>query len=151
MDHFRSSAQYVFSLKMNLIHRIHLQAFNVISVLLYHTSPTFGHVLYSCQDAFIIDVSDYLRHLIRHLLNASEVFPMEWFVKFWELVNFWWVHVRTVRWEGNCLPSTRFQNFWYCTWGMRPCIIVQNKETGCEHGGPFWRIFGCKTSCRNFL
>jgi hypothetical protein len=36
--------------------------------------------LYSCLDAFIVDVSDYSGHLIRHL-NASEAFPMEWFLR----------------------------------------------------------------------
>jgi hypothetical protein len=35
---------YVFPLKMNLLYKIHLQAFNVISIVLYHISPTFGQV-----------------------------------------------------------------------------------------------------------
>ena len=70
---------YVFSLKMNLFYKIHLQAFNVISIVLYHSGPTFGQVLYSCQNAFVVDASDYSDHLIRHLFNASEVFPMERF------------------------------------------------------------------------
>ena len=48
---------YVFSLKMNLFYKIHLQAFNVVSIVLYHSGPTFGQVLYSCQDAFVVDVS----------------------------------------------------------------------------------------------
>ena len=65
---------YVFSLKMNLFYKIHLQAFNVISIVLYHGSP-FGRVLYSYQDAFVVDASDYWGHLITHLLNASEAFP----------------------------------------------------------------------------
>jgi hypothetical protein len=69
---------YVFSLKMNLFYKIHLQAFNVISIVLYHSGPMFGQVFYSCQDAFVVDVSDYSGHLIRHLLNASEAFPTEW-------------------------------------------------------------------------
>jgi hypothetical protein len=64
---------YVFSLKMNLFYNIHLQAFNVISIVLYHSGPTSGKVLYSCLDAFVVDASDYSGHLIRHLLNASEV------------------------------------------------------------------------------
>jgi hypothetical protein len=68
---------------MNLFYKIHLQAFNVISIVLYHRSQTFGQVLYSCLDAFVVDVSDYSVHLIRHLLNASEAFPTEWFLKFW--------------------------------------------------------------------
>jgi len=33
---------YVFSLKVNLFYKIHLQAFNVISIVLYHSGPTFG-------------------------------------------------------------------------------------------------------------
>jgi hypothetical protein len=37
--------------------------------------------LYSCLDAFVVDASDYSGHLIRHLLNASEAFPTEWFLR----------------------------------------------------------------------
>ena len=74
---------------MNLFYKIHLQVFNVISIVLYHSSKTFGQVLYSCQDAFIVDVSDYLGHLITRLLNAYEAFPMEWFLQFWEKVKGW--------------------------------------------------------------
>jgi len=50
-------------------------------------------------------------HLIRHLLNVSEAFPMEWFLQFWEQVKGWWAHVRTVRQVGKYLPSIHFQNF----------------------------------------
>jgi hypothetical protein len=64
---------------MNLFYKIHLQAFNVFSIVLYHSGPMFGQVLYSCQDAFVVDASDYSGHLIRHLLNASEAFPTEFF------------------------------------------------------------------------
>jgi hypothetical protein len=81
---------YVFSLKMKLFYKIYLQAFNVISIVLYHSGPTFGQVLYSCPDAFVVDVSDYTGHLIRHTLNASEAFPTEWFLQFWEQVKVWW-------------------------------------------------------------
>ena len=52
-------ALYVFSLKMNLFYKIHIRSFNVISVVLYHSGPTFGHVPCSCQDAFVVDASDY--------------------------------------------------------------------------------------------
>jgi hypothetical protein len=62
---------YAFSLKLNLFYKIHLQALNVISIVLYHSGPAFRQVLYSCLDAFVVDVSDYSGHLIRHLLNAS--------------------------------------------------------------------------------
>jgi hypothetical protein len=75
---------------MNLFYKIHLQAFNVISIALYHSGPPFGQVLYSCLDAFVVDASDYSVHLIRHLLNASEAFPTEWFLQFWEHVEVWW-------------------------------------------------------------
>jgi hypothetical protein len=75
---------------MNLFYKIHLQTFNVISIVLYHSSPTFGQVLYSCLDAFVVDVSDYSGHLIRHLLNASEAFPTEWLLQFGEKVKLWW-------------------------------------------------------------
>jgi hypothetical protein len=40
---------------MNLFYKIHLQAFNVISIVLYHRGPTFGQVLYSCQEAVVVD------------------------------------------------------------------------------------------------
>jgi hypothetical protein len=75
---------------MNLFYKIHIQAFNVISIVLYHIGPTFGKVLYSCLDAFVFDASDYSGHLIRHLLIASEAFPTEWFLQFWEQVKVWW-------------------------------------------------------------
>ena len=70
---------YVFSLKMNLFYKIHLQAFNLISTVLYHSGPTFGQVLYSCRDAFLVDVSDYSGHLIRQLLKR---FPWSGFFNF---------------------------------------------------------------------
>jgi hypothetical protein len=72
---------------MNLFYKIHLQAFNVNSIVLYHSGPTFGQVLYSCLDAFVVDASDYSGYLISHLLNASEAFPTEWFLQFWEQVK----------------------------------------------------------------
>jgi hypothetical protein len=81
---------YVFALKMNLFYKIHLQVFNVISIVLFHSSPTFGQVLHSCLDAFDFDASDYSGHLIRHLLNASDAFSTEWFLQFWEQVKVWW-------------------------------------------------------------
>jgi hypothetical protein len=75
---------YVFSLKIDLFYKVHLQAYNVISIVLYHSGPTFGQVLYySRLDAFVVDASDYSGHLIRHPLNASEAFPMKWFLQFW--------------------------------------------------------------------
>ena len=120
---------YIFSLKMNLFYKIHLQAFNVISIVLYRSSPMFGQVVYSCQDAFIVDASDYSGHLIRHLLSSSEAFPTEWFLQFWEQVKGWWAHGRTVRRMGKHLPSIFFQNFRYCTWGMRPHVNVWSLVT----------------------
>ena len=71
--------------------------------------------MYSWQDVYVVDASDYLGHLIRHLLNASEAFPMECFLQFWEQVKVCWAHVRTVRRVGKHLPSILFQNFRYCT------------------------------------
>jgi hypothetical protein len=109
---------------MNLFYKIHLQAFSLISIVLYHSGSTFGQVLFSCQDAFVVDTSDYSGHLIRHLLNASEAFPTEWFFQFWEQVKVWWARVRTVQRVGKHLPSILFQNLRYCTWGMRPRVIV---------------------------
>jgi hypothetical protein len=38
---------------------------------------------------------------------------------------------------GEALAIHTFPNFWYCNWGMRPHVIVQNEDTGCEHGRPF--------------
>jgi hypothetical protein len=75
---------------MNLFYQIHLLAFNIISIVLYHSGPTFGKVLYSCLDAFVVDVSGYSGHHIRYLLNASEAFPTEWFLQFWEQVKVCW-------------------------------------------------------------
>jgi hypothetical protein len=75
---------------MNLFYKIHLQAFNVISIVLYHSGPTFGKVLYSSLDAFVVDASDYSGHLIRQLINAPEAFPTEWFLQFLEQVKAWW-------------------------------------------------------------
>jgi hypothetical protein len=49
--------------------------------VLYHSGPTFGQVLYSCLDAFVVDASDYSSHLVRYLLKASEAFPTEWFLR----------------------------------------------------------------------
>jgi hypothetical protein len=74
---------------MNLFYKIYLQAFNVISIVLYHSGPTLGQVLYACLDAFVVDASDYSGHLIRHLLNASEEFPTEWFLQFWKQLKGW--------------------------------------------------------------
>ena len=122
---------------MKLFYKIRLQAFNIISIVLYHSGPPFGQILYSCRDVFVDDASDYSGHLIRHLINASEAFPTEWFLQFWEQVKVWWTHVRTLRRVRKHLPSIRFQNFRYCTCGMRPRIIVQNEDTGCENGGTF--------------
>ena len=118
-----------FLFKMNLFYKIHLQTFNIISIVLYHSGPTFGQVLYSCQDAFVVDESDYSGHLIRHLLSASEAFPTEWLLQFWEQVQGWWAHVRTVRRVGKHLPTIIFQNFRYCTWGMRPRVNVWSLAT----------------------
>ena len=120
---------YVLSLKMNLFYKIHSHSFNVISIVLYHSGPTFGQVLYCCQDASVVDASDYSGHLIRHLHNASEAFPTEWFLQFWEQVKGCWAHVRTVRRVGRHLPSILFQNFRYCTWGMRPRVNVWSLVT----------------------
>jgi hypothetical protein len=75
---------------MNLFYKIHLQAFNVISIVPYHSGPTFGQVFYSYLNAFDVDTSDYSGHIIRHLLSASEAFPTEWFLQFWEKVKVWW-------------------------------------------------------------
>jgi len=129
ISHIRGSFQkfwpmYVFSLKMNLFYKIHLQAFSVISIVLYHSGPPFGQFLYSCQDAFVYDASDYSGHLIRHLRNASVAFPTEWFLQFWEQFKGWRAHVRTVRRVGKHLPSILFPNFQYCTRGMRPRVFV---------------------------
>ena len=69
---------------MNLFYKIHLQAVSIISIVLYQSGPTFELVLYSCQDAFVVDACDYSGHLIRNLLNASEAFPTEWFLQIWK-------------------------------------------------------------------
>jgi hypothetical protein len=72
----------VFFFKNEFILQNTFTAFNAISIVLYHSGPTFGQVLYSCLDTFVVDASDYSGHLIRHPLNASEAFPTEWFLQF---------------------------------------------------------------------
>jgi hypothetical protein len=67
---------------MKLFDKIHLQAFNVISIVLYHRGPAFGKVLYSCLNAFVFYAYDYSGYLIRHLLSASEAFPTSGFFNF---------------------------------------------------------------------
>jgi hypothetical protein len=48
-----------FLFKMDLFYKVDLQASNVIiSILLYHSGPTFGLFLYSCLDTFVVDASD---------------------------------------------------------------------------------------------
>ena len=119
---------------MNLFYKIHLQAFNVISIVLYLRGPTFGQVLYSCQDAFVVDASDYWGHLIRHLLSASEEFPTEWFLQFWEQVKGWWAHVRTVRRVGKHLPSI-----------LTPrCRVLLEKLTGLQLVKKFPAFYGTR-------
>jgi hypothetical protein len=91
---------------MNLFYKIHLHAFSVISIVLYHSGPTFGRVLYCCQGAFVVDASDYSGHLIRHLLNASVAFPTEWFLQFWEQVKVWWARQDcTAGWEALAIRT----------------------------------------------
>jgi hypothetical protein len=77
---------------MNLFYKIHLQTINVISIVFYHIGPTFGKVLYSCMDAFVVDASDYSGHLTGHLLDASEAFPTERFLHFWDQVKVCWLY-----------------------------------------------------------
>jgi hypothetical protein len=81
--------------KFFFFYKIHLQAFNIISIVLYHSGPKFGQVFYSCLDAFFVDASDYSGHLIRHLLNVSEAFPKEWFLQFLEQVKVCWAETIT--------------------------------------------------------
>jgi hypothetical protein len=66
---------YVFCLTNNLFCSIHLQAFNVISVVVYHSGPMFGQVLYSCQDAFIVDAPDYSDHSLDTTSMLLKCFP----------------------------------------------------------------------------
>jgi hypothetical protein len=82
---------------MNLFYKIHLEAFNVISTALYQSGPTFGKVLYSCPNAFVVDATGYSVHLIRQLLNASEAFPTKWFLQFEKQVEVWWAQPTRLR------------------------------------------------------
>jgi hypothetical protein len=59
-------------------------------------------------------------------------FPRNGFDQFWEQVKVWWAHVRTVRRVGKHLSSILFQNFRYCTWGMRPRVIVIWLQSVCS-------------------
>jgi len=115
MPKVQHTLRFLFKNEFILFFNIYLQAFNVISIVLYHNGPTFGKVLYSCQEAFVVDTSDYSGHLIRHILNAAEAFPTEWFLQFWQQVKGWWAHIRTVRRVGKQLSSTVFQNERCCT------------------------------------
>ena len=141
---------------MNLFYKIHLQAFSVFSIVLYHSGPTFGQVLYSCQDAFVVDTSDYSGHLIRHFINASGAFPTEWFLQFWEQVNVWWAHVRTVRRMGKhfskisyTAPESRGRSLMYDRWSLRE-IWLQSVSSSisrlrfAEHGP---RSLPTRTQC----
>jgi hypothetical protein len=75
---------YVFSLKINLFYKIHLQAFNVISIVLYHSGPTLD------KSCIPVRTPSLLMRLITRVtsldnpLNASEAFPTQWFLQFWE-------------------------------------------------------------------
>jgi hypothetical protein len=64
---------------MNLFYKIHLQAFNAISIVLYHSGPTFGQFLYSSLDAFVVDASDYSLDTPSNLLKC---FPRSGFFNF---------------------------------------------------------------------
>jgi hypothetical protein len=127
---------YIFSSKMDLFYKIHLQAFNVISIVLYHSGPTSGQVLYSCLDAFVVDASDYSGHLIRHLLNTSEAFPTEWFLQFWEQVKVWWAQPTTL-WlvPKKSLRGKRFRSIEELsnevTWVIR-CINNEGVQIGIQ-------------------
>ena len=81
-----------------------------MSIVLCHSGSTFGQVLYSFQDAFSVDASDYSGYLIRHLLSASEAFPTVWFLQFGEQVKVWWAHVRTMA-GGEALAIHTFPKF----------------------------------------
>ena len=73
--------------------------------MVYHSGPTFGQVLCCCQDAFVVAASDYSGHLIRHLLSASEAFPTEWFLQFWEQVKAGGLMSELYgRWGSTCHP-----------------------------------------------
>ena len=67
-------------------------------------------------------------------LNASDVFPAEVFLQFWEQITVCWAYAVTERRVGKHLPSILFHNFRYCTWYVSPRVIMQNEDTGCEHG-----------------
>ena len=68
---------------MNLFYKIHLQAFSVIFIVLYHSSPTFGQVMYCCQDAFVVDASDYWGHLLDSSSMLPKRFPRSALFNFW--------------------------------------------------------------------
>jgi hypothetical protein len=76
---------------MNLFYKTHLQAFNVISIVLYHSGPTFGQVLYSCLDTFVVDMR--LITQVTSLDTSSMLlkrFPRSGFFKSMEQVKVWW-------------------------------------------------------------
>ena len=130
MGHFKSSTHCVFSLKVNLFYKIHLQAFKVISIVLYHSGPTFGQVQYCCQDAFVVGASDYwgvtsldTSSMLRKRFTRNGFFNFGNKSKAGGLMSGLYVRL------GKRLPSILFQNFRYCTWGMRPRVNVWSLVT----------------------
>jgi hypothetical protein len=56
---------------MNLLYKIHLQAFNVGSIVLYDSRPAFGQVLYSCQNACRENQNDGIIRLVTQAQRAE--------------------------------------------------------------------------------
>jgi hypothetical protein len=140
---------YVFSLKMNLFYKIRLQAFNVISIVLYHSGPTFGQVLYSCQDASL------LMRLITQVASLDtswmllKSFPRSGFFNF-----------------GKKSKTGRLISGLYGGWGStyhphfskisntaperRGRFVVQNEDNGCEHAVIFGESLDAKHLAETF-
>ena len=142
---------YIFSLKMNLFYEIHLQAFIVISIVLYHSIPTFGKFLYSCQDVFAVDVSDYSGHLIRHLSMLLKHFSWSGFFNFGNKSRSGGLMSGLYGgWGSTCHPYfSKISNTAPEAWGRT--LSCKMRTPAANMGDLFWQIFGRKMSCRNFL
>ena len=85
----------------------------------------------------VVDRSDYLGHLIRHLLNASEAFPHR------VVSSIFGTSQSLVGSFQDCMAGLEalaihtFPKFPILHLRLKPCFVVQNEDTGCEHGRPF--------------
>jgi len=115
---------------MILFYKIHLQAFNVISIVLYHSGPNVW--------ASFVFLSGRLRCRCAWLLGSPHYTPPQcfWSVSHGVVSS---ILGTSQMLRGSCQDCTSggealanpyfFQNFRYCTWGMRPRVNVWSVVT----------------------